>query len=98
VIVISHGLGSDRTSFEYLATTLASYGFAVAVEHPGSNAQQLRSLLAGRANEVTEPNEFINRPLDVKYLLDELERRDKSDPSFQLNLQQVGVIGQSLGG
>jgi len=40
--------------------------------------------------------EFINRPLDVKYLLDELERRDKSDP-FQLNLQQVGVIGQSLG-
>jgi len=39
----------------------------------------------------------INRPLDVKYLLDELERRDKSDLSFQLNLQQVGVIGQSLG-
>jgi predicted dienelactone hydrolase len=99
VIVISHGLGSDRTSFEYLATGLASYGFAVAVpEHPGSNAQQLRSLLAGRANEVTEAKEFINRPLDVKYLLDELERRDKSDPSFQLNLQQVGVIGQSLGG
>ena len=99
VIVISHGLGSDRTSFEYLATGLASYGFAVAVpEHPGSNAQQLRSLLAGRANEVTEPNEFINRPLDVKYLLDELENRNKSDPSFQLNLQQVGVIGQSLGG
>jgi len=43
----------------------------------------------------SEANEFINRPLDVKYLLD--ERRDKSDPSFQLNLQQVGVIGQSLG-
>ena len=99
VIVISHGLGSDRTSFEYLATALASYGFAVAVpEHPGSNAQQLRSLLAGRANEVTEPNEFINRPLDVKFLLDELENRDKSDPSIQLNLQQVGVIGQSFGG
>ena len=99
VIVISHGLGSDRTSFEYLATALASYGFAVAVpEHPGSNARQLRSLLAGRANEVTQPNEFINRPLDVKYLLDELEHRDESDPSFQLNLQQVGVIGQSLGG
>lgn len=99
VIVISHGLGSDRTSFEYLATQLASYGFAVAVpEHPGSNAEQLRSLLAGRANEVTEPNEFINRPLDVKYLLDELERLDRSDTTFQLNLKQVGVIGQSFGG
>lgn len=99
VIVISHGLGSDRTTFEYLATQLASYGFAVAVpEHPGSSSQQLRSLLAGRANEVAEPNEFINRPLDVKYLLDELERLDSSDPSFQLNSQQVGVIGQSFGG
>jgi len=42
VIVISHGLGSDRTSFEYLATALASY-FAAVPEHPGSNAQQLRT-------------------------------------------------------
>ena len=98
VIVISHGLGSDRSSFEYLAQHLASYGFAVAVpEHLGSNAQQLRSLLAGRSNEVAEPNEFINRPLDVKFLLDELQRR-QSDPTFKVNLQQVGVIGQSFGG
>lgn len=99
VIVISHGLGSDRTSFEYLAQHLASYGFAVAVpEHPGSSAEQLRSLLAGRAYTVAEPNEFINRPLDIKYLLDQLARLDASNSSFQLNLQQVGVIGQSFGG
>lgn len=99
VIVISHGLGSDRTSFEYLAQQLASYGFAVAVpEHPGSSAEQVRSLLAGKASTVAEPNEFINRPLDVQYLLNELERLDASDPKFQLNLQQVGVIGQSFGG
>lgn len=99
VIVISHGLGSDRTSFVYLAQQLASYGFAVAVpEHPGSNADQLRALLAGRENEVVEPSEFINRPLDVKYLLDELQRIDAANPSIQLNLQQVGAIGQSFGG
>ena len=99
VIVISHGLGSDRTSFTYLAEQLASYGFAVAVpEHPGSNAKQLQSLLSGRANQVAEPNEFINRPLDVKYLLDELQRLDAYNLSFQLNFQQVGVIGQSFGG
>lgn len=99
VIVISHGLGSERTSFEYLAQHLASYGFAVAVpEHPGSSAEQLRSLLAGRAYTVAEPNEFINRPLDIKYLLNQLARLDASNSSFQLNLQQVGVIGQSFGG
>lgn len=99
VIVISHGLGSDRTSFEYLATQLASYGFAVAVpEHPGSDAKQLRSLLAGLSNRVAEPNEFINRPLDIKFLLDELQRRSQSNPTYKVNLQQVGVIGQSFGG
>ncbi|HEY9635804.1 MAG TPA: alpha/beta hydrolase [Coleofasciculaceae cyanobacterium] len=95
VIVISHGLGSDRNTFAYLAAHLASYGFAVAVpEHPGSNAQQVQALISGLANEVTAPAELIDRPLDIKFLLDELGR------SFggQLNLQQVGVLGQSFGG
>ncbi|NHC37354.1 alpha/beta hydrolase [Scytonema millei] len=99
VIVISHGLGSDRNSFGYLAQQLASYGFAVAVpEHPNSNAEQLRSLLNGRATAVTPPREFINRPLDVSYLLDVLAQLDRTDSSFALNLQQVGVVGHSYGG
>lgn len=101
VIVISHGLGSDRTSFAYLAQHLASYGFVVAVlEHPGSDAKQLQALLAGKAQDVTSPREFIDRPLDVKYLLDELTRLSHSNAQFRgrLNLQQVGVIGQSFGG
>lgn len=99
VIVISHGLGSDRSTFAYLAEHLASYGFMVAVpEHPGSNATQLIALLSGKANEVAEPTEFIDRPLDVKYLLDYLTSA-QADPMFQgrLNLEQVGVIGQSFG-
>jgi predicted dienelactone hydrolase len=101
LIVISHGLGSDRTAYSYLAQQLASYGFAVALpEHPGSNANQLQALLVGRANQVAEPGEFIDRPLDVKFLLDELDRRSHSDLQFRnrINVQQVGVIGQSYGG
>lgn len=101
VIIISHGLGSDRTSFAYLARHLASYGFVVAVpEHPGSNAQQLQALLEGTAERVTRPREFIDRPLDVKYLLDELTRLSRSNPAFvgRLNLEQIGVVGQSFGG
>lgn len=95
LIVISHGLGSDRMTFAYLAQHLASYGFAVAVlEHPGSNAQQLQALSKGLASEVTPPTEFVDRPLDVKFLLDELSR------SFgkELNVTEVGVVGQSFGG
>ncbi|AFZ30648.1 protein of unknown function DUF1400 [Gloeocapsa sp. PCC 7428] len=99
VIVISHGLGSDRNTFKYLAQQLASYGFAVAVpSHPNSNAEQLRSLLNGLAKTVTPPSEFINRPLDVSYLLDVLAQLDRTDSSFALDLQQVGVIGHSFGG
>src|SRR6476469_2725902 len=101
VVVISHGVGSDRLSFQYLAKHLASYGFAVAVpEHPGSNAQQIQDLVTGRANEVAEPAEFINRPLDIKDLLDYLTKLSITDPTYQgqLDLQRVGVIGQSFGG
>jgi predicted dienelactone hydrolase len=95
LIVISHGLGSDRETFAYLATHLASYGFAVAVpEHPGSNAQQIVALMNGLASEVTPPSELIDRPLDIKFLLDELGRLYGG----RLNLQQVGVLGQSFGG
>ncbi|WP_017317132.1 alpha/beta hydrolase [Mastigocladopsis repens] len=101
VIVISHGLGSDRTSFAYLAEHLASYGFVVAVpEHPGSNAEQLQALLVGRAAEVTSAREFIDRPLDIKYLLDQLSRLSQFDSTYKarLNMEQVGVVGQSFGG
>ena len=101
VIVISHGFGSDSSNFQYLATNLASHGFAVVVpNHPGSDAKQLQSLLNGRASEVVEPGEFKNRPLDVTYILNQLEKGNQSDSRFKgrLNLQQVGVFGQSLGG
>lgn len=100
VIVISHGLASDHNTFAYLAQHLASYGFAVAVlEHPGSNAKRFQQFFAGLSGP-PEPMELIDRPMEVKYLLDELQRLDKSDPALQgrLNLQQVGVIGHSLGG
>lgn len=94
LIVISHGLGGDRSSFAYLARHLASYGFAVAVpEHPGSNAGQIQALFNGFANKVTLPEELIDRPLDIKFLLDYLE----SNYQQQLQVRQVGIIGQSFG-
>lgn len=100
VIVISHGLGSDRSTYAYLARQLASYGFAVAVpEHPGSNAQQLQALIDGTASQVTAPAEFVDRPLDIKYLLDELSRQNESfELQGRLDLNRVGVVGQSFGG
>ena len=100
VIVISHGVASDRNTFAYLAEHLASWGFAVAlVEHPDTSAEKFQRFLTG-FDTPPQPTTFINRPLDVKYLLDELQQKSESDPAWKgrLNVQQVGVIGQSLGG
>ncbi len=95
LIVISHGLGSDRSTFAYLGRYLACYGFAVAIpEHPGSNAEQIQNLLDGFANDVTPAAEFIDRPLDITYLLDRLEAQYGSI----INTEDVGIIGQSFGG
>ena len=94
LIVISHGLGSDLTTFAYLAKHLASHGFAVAVpEHPGSSAHQIESLLTGLDSDVTPPAELIDRPLDIQFLLDELAQ----DYDGQIDTNNVGMIGQSFG-
>lgn len=95
MIVISHGLGGDLTTFAYLAKHLASHGFAVAVpEHPGSSAKQIEALLNGLESNVTPPEELINRPLDIKFLLDRLG----ASFGHKIDLDNVGVIGQSFGG
>ena len=88
------GLGSDLTTFAYLAKHLASHGFAVAVpEHPGSSASQIESLLTGLESDVTPPEELIDRPLDIKFLLDELAK----NYGKQIDTNNVGMIGQSFG-
>ncbi|WP_414563792.1 MULTISPECIES: alpha/beta hydrolase [unclassified Anabaena] len=100
LIVISHGVASDRSTLAYLAEHLASYGFAVAVlEHPGSNSERVQRYLTGLAGPL-EAEEFIDRPLDITFLLDELEIMTKTNPLLlgKLNLQQVGAIGHSFGG
>lgn len=100
VVVVSHGFNSDRQTYAYQAEHLASHGYVVVVpEHSGSNTAQLQALLEGRARDIIEPTEFVDRPLDVSFLLDQLAVRSQTDPSLgPLNLEQVGVFGHSFGG
>lgn len=101
VIVISHGLGTDSSNFQYLATHLASYGFAVVVpNHLERDTKKLRSQIPEPTAELFTADEFKHRPLDIKYILNQLEKSNKLDARFKgkLNLQQVGVFGHSLGG
>lgn len=100
LILISHGLGSNRTTFAYLAEYLTTAGFAVAaIEHPGSNDRQLFALQEGLANFVIDDQEFFDRPEAISLTLDTLERESQGRfLAGRLNLEAVGFIGQSFGG
>jgi predicted dienelactone hydrolase len=100
VVVISHGVASDRGTFAYLAQHLASHGFVVAVpEHIGSNALKFRQFFDG-VGQPPEPREALDRPQDVTFLLNELTQLNRLDPQLRgrMNPQQAAVIGQSFGG
>ncbi len=99
LVVISHGFGGDRTNFVDIAQHLASHGIAVAaIEHPGSNLQQLENLVAGNGSAAMAPNEFVDRPQDISYLLDYLESQHQGYLANRFNLNQIGVMGHSFGG
>jgi predicted dienelactone hydrolase len=99
VLVLSHGLGDRPQSFLDIATHAASYGFVVALpEHIGSNYAQQQAMLSGLARESFSPKEFLDRPLDISFVLDELSRRNASDFGGRLALDRVVVAGHSFGG
>ena len=99
VVIFSHGLASRPEDFDSLGEHLASYGFVVALpQHPGSDYQQAQDLFNGLSRQVFERDEFIDRPKDISFVIDELERRNAGEFGGRLNLTSVGVGGHSFGG
>ncbi|WP_425428916.1 alpha/beta hydrolase [Aphanothece hegewaldii] len=99
VVIISHGLASNPESFEDAAQQLASYGYVVALpQHPDSDTKQAKAFIEGYSSEVFDVQEFINRPKDISFVIDELERRNQVEFGGRLDLENVGVAGHSFGG
>jgi len=102
LVVMSHGFAADRRFLTYLAEHLASYGYSVAaLEHPGSNIDVLAEISLNLSpQEVLPAAEFLDRPQDVSFLLDELERmsQDWGYLRDKFNTREVVVMGHSLGG
>jgi len=99
VIVVSNGLGAKRDRFQALAQHLASYGFGVIIpDHPGSDRQRQKAFLQGLYQENFDATDFRDRPLDISYILDKLEILNQKQLNNQLNLEQVGIFGYSIGG
>ncbi|MGP1384157.1 MAG: alpha/beta hydrolase [Thainema sp.] len=100
IVIVSHGFGAVKENFVSVAEHLASHGFVVMVpDHVGSDLAYRQSYLQGRLNTLLSPVEFLNRPQEISFLIDELEQLVTSDPHWAglLNLDQIGVMGDSLG-
>lgn len=99
-IVFSHGLGSVRTDLRYLAEHLASHGYVVAaLEHPGSNETNTNAAIAGKSRLIA-PQEFLERPKDISFVLDELAKLNKTHENLQgrIAIDRSMIIGYSFGG
>lgn len=92
LIVYSHGFMSNREEGGYIAEALARRGYIVAAaDYPLSN---------GAAPGGPDPNDVVNQPGDVSFIIDSLlalEGQDRPYPGT-IDPALIGVAGLSLGG
>jgi predicted dienelactone hydrolase len=96
LVVLAPGYEADRRFLKYLGQHLASHGITVvALQHPSVASTQGKITL----DKLMPAEEFLDRPKDVSFLLDELTQLNQTpDWKDAFNTRQVSVIGHSLGG
>jgi predicted dienelactone hydrolase len=91
LIVYSHGGGGIRYESAFKLAHLASHGFVVlSADHPGSDAVN-----------VDDPDDFENRPLDVRFLIDQTLAFNAEPGHFlagAIDPLRIGGTGWSFGG
>lgn len=108
VALLSHGMGGSREGFGYLGEHWSGHGYLVVVmQHPGSDISIYRNRKRGE-----NPREIMHKNVtpknaqlrydDVKFVLDELERRNKLKEKSEhlagrLDLDRIGIGGHSFG-
>jgi len=104
VIVFSHGLGGSREGYEYLGRHWASHGYVVAhVQHQGSDDKVWKDQerpFREMQRAIGDTRNAIARPLDVRFVLDQLTilARQPGPVQNRLNLKAAGIAGHSFGG
>lgn len=92
VVVFSHGNRGIRFQSVYFATHLASHGFVVASpDHHGNTFQ----------DAIADPDAAINRPLDMSFVIDQLEAMNVEPGHFlegAIDATRIGASGHSFGG
>jgi predicted dienelactone hydrolase len=105
VVLLSHGLGGNRNGFDYLGNDWAKHGYLVVVmQHPGSDSTVQTERRTGETRlqalaRAASAEEAKYRANDVRFVLDELERRYQSDKklSGKVDLNRIAIGGHSFG-
>ncbi len=103
VIVFSHGLGGSRETCAYLGRHWASRGYvSIHLQHVGSDEELWRGKPLGRValrEAYRRPSTGYSRPLDVSFVLDQLEKMHESKTTLgrKLDLGRIGVAGNDFG-
>jgi len=105
VIIFSHGLGGSREGYGYLGETWAGCGYiAVHIQHQGSDDAVWRNAngdgFAALSRAVTDPQNALNRALDVPFAIDQmlaLNKNPKSPLYGLINADEIGMAGHSFG-
>ena len=90
MVIISQGFGNVPESFSFMAKHLASHGFVAMVpNHVGSNLSFRQNFLQGFLNTILSPSEFLSRPEEISFVIDELEQWVATSPDWaaRLNLE-----------
>ncbi len=104
LILFSHGLGGSNRAGELWGRHWASHGFiSLHLQHPGSDV----GLLKEARSSGERPREALSRGAnaaqfraridDVRFVLDELARRQAKGEWLDIDLSRVGMSGHSFG-
>jgi len=103
VIIFSHGLGGTREGYSYLGNHWASHGYvSVHVQHKGSDDSVWRGSpdpMGASRRAAADPGNMVNRPRDISFAIDRMERMNGEESPLQgrLDLEHVAVAGHSFG-
>ncbi len=95
IIIMSHGFGGWNTQFSDLGEHLATHGYVVAsIDHADQRVEGVPSFLLSFGNVLT------SRMLDQRQILNKIlgQAALETGPFIQIDPEQVGLIGYSMGG
>ena len=99
VVLYSHGLGGSREGGDAWGRAWQAAGLAVVhLQHPGSDSGVLNEGVA-RLREAGNAQQLLARVADVRFAIDEIERRQRGAASAwsQVRLDALGLAGHSFG-